>query len=339
MFAVGAAGGCAATGSSEALDGGSEDTTPHVLDGDEPTTPDDAPVIGAPDALGADGDAAAGDAKKDSGKDAAAEVATDTGGAVVDVGPPDTCAPSCATCGGPDGCGDICKTGACGGGASCVAGACVAPTKSWISPLTYPSSWGAFAKGISWTLASEAPSTIRMTTDGSDPGPTSSSGPSPLTFFEPTSGTTIKWLADDGAAEPVQSFVVKIDTTLQAGYGYVVEETKLDGVSPVVVVAPGATLDGSAKYQAWVSTACPGCRQQLVYGIDSTAAGCLYDFSPSTWPGASGTGAMHLVAPSTPGTYRVRVAWALQLSCAAATTTANPLGVKPTTEVGVIVVK
>jgi hypothetical protein len=35
----------------------------------------------------------------------------------------------------------------------------------------------------------------------------------------------------------------------------------------------------------------------------------------------------------------VRVAWALQLSCSDAMTTANPLGVKPTADIATIVVK
>jgi hypothetical protein len=205
--------------------------------------------------------------------------------------------------------------------------------------MTYPTSWGAFVRAIDWTIASEAPSTIRYTTDGSAPTSTSVGGASPVTFPVSASGTDVKWLSDDGATEAVQTFRVMIDSTLQTKYGYVVEDLTLDGTSPVVVVSPGASLAGGAKYQAWVSTGCPLCRQQIVYGIESTPAGCLYDYSPSTWPGQSGTGTIALTAPSTPGTYKVRVAFALQLSCSDALTTANPLGVEPTTEVGIIVVK
>ena len=152
-------------------------------------------------------------------------------------------------------------------------------------------------------------------------------------------GKKISWFADDGAKEATQTFGVVIDATLQPKYGYVVDDLTLDGKSPVVVVSPGAKLSGGAKYQAWVSTGCPMCRQQIVYGIASTPAGCLYDYSPGTWPGVSGSGTIDLTAPSTAGTYIVRVAFALQLSCSDALTKANPLGVEPTTEVGVIVVK
>jgi hypothetical protein len=268
----------------------------------------------------------------------------DTGGPPIDTGPAPTdggCTPTCASCGAPDGCGGTCKTGPCAGGASCVAGTCVAPTTSWLSPLTYPSTWtGSFAKAISWTMASESPSTIHYTLDGSAPGPTSTSGASPLTIFVATSATTIKWYADDGVKEPtVHSFVVGIDSALQSGYGYAVDNVKLDGTSPVVVTTAGKVLNGSAKYQAWVGSGCPGCREQIVYGVGSDAQGCLYDYSPSTWPGVSGTGTMKITAPSTAGTYKIRIAWALQLSCTDALGTANPLGVKPTTEIGVLIVK
>lgn len=41
--------------------------------------------------------------------------------------PPSQCVPSCAQCGGPDGCGGTCQTGACPVGESCNAGICVRP--------------------------------------------------------------------------------------------------------------------------------------------------------------------------------------------------------------------
>ena len=249
------------------------------------------------------------------------------------------CAPKCTTCGADDGCGGKCKTGSCPGSGACVAGACVNPTRSFLSPSSYPASWGAFAKGISWTIASEGASKIFYTTDGSAPGAGSASGASPLTLFLATDGTALKWYADNGAKEGVQSFTIQISSALQTGYGFIVDNIKLDGASPTVVVSPGAVLNGTAKYQAWVSTACPACRQQLVYGIGTTAMGCLYDWSPSTWPGVSGSATTRITAPSTSGVHKVRVAWALQLSCSDAMTTANPLGVKPTADIATIVVK
>ena len=328
---VGGSTACSAAGGGDVTDSGGSfgDTEPHLLDTseDDTATPEDAPI----DDVGPD----------DSGPKKDAPPPTDSG-SIDDTAPPadSGCTPSCTTCGADDGCGGTCTTGSCSGaGEVCAGGTCVAPTKSYLSPMTYPASWGAFAKGIDWTIASEAPSTLRYTTDGSSPTTTSAGGASPVTLFMATSGTDLKWISDDGAKEAEQTFHVVIDTTLQPKYGYVVEDLTLDGTSPVVVVSPGASLAGSAKYQAWVSTGCPGCRQQIVYGIGSTPAGCLYDYSPGVWPGVGGTGAIALTAPSTAGTYKVRVAFALQLSCSDALTTANPLGVEPTTEVGIIVVK
>jgi hypothetical protein len=326
---------CSAAGGGDAIDSGeSSDTEPHLLDTaeDDTATPDDAP---SPDDVGTDDSGVThADAKSDSPPPSDSGSIVDTG-TVIDTG----CTPSCTTCGADDGCGGTCSTGSCGGGATCVGGTCVSPTKSFVSPMSYPSAWGAFARGIDWTIASEDPSTIHYTTDGSAPTSTSAGGASPVTLSVSTSGTDLNWISDDGATEPMQTFHLVIDSTLQSKYGYVVDDLTLDGTSPVVVVSPGASLAGGAKYQAWVSTGCPLCRQQIVYGIESTPAGCLYDYSPSTWPGVSGTGSIALTAPSTPGTYKVRVAFALQLSCTDALTTANPLGVEPTTEVGIIVVK
>jgi hypothetical protein len=344
--------GCSATGGGESLDGGADDTTPHVLDADEDAPPADAevpPDDGDPDAGGdtsaifdVDPDGCATKCAVCGEPDGCGGTCK-TGSCVLStetcVGGVCKCAPTCTTCGADDGCGSKCKTGSCPGTAACVSGTCVAPTKSYLSPSAYPSSWGAFARGIHWTIASEDPSTIRYTTDGSAPDATSASGASPLTISVPTDGTVLKWISDDGAKEGAQSFTVQISSSLQSNYGFVVDEMKLNGTSPVVVVSPGTVLNGSAKYQAWVGTGCPGCRQQLVYGVGNTAMGCLYDWSPGTWPGVSGTATTKITAPSTTGVHKVRVAWALEYSCADATTTANPLGVKPTADIATIVVK
>ena len=354
------AAGCA-IGSGDAADGGASpaDTEPHLLDEgvrkedtafppdaeleDVTTTPDSAtPVPETSPIFDVDPDGCSATCTVCGAVDGCGgkcKIGSCTGASDVCVDGVCKCAPKCTTCGGSDGCGGTCKTGTCAGSAACVAGTCVVPTKSYLSPSSYPVSWGAFAKGISWTIASEGASKIFYTIDGSAPNGSSAGGASPLTLFLPTDGTPLKWYADNGAKEVAQSFTVQISTALQTGYGYVVDGVKLDGASPTVVVSPGAVLNGNAKYQAWVSTACPGCRQQLVYGIGTTAMGCLYDWSPSTWPGATGTATTRITAPATSGVHKVRVAWALQLSCSDAMTIANPLGVKPTADIATIVVK
>jgi len=253
--------------------------------------------------------------------------------------PEDTgCTPKCTTCGGSDGCGGKCSTGSCGAGETCVAGTCIAPTKSYLSPSDY--AFGtAWARGITWTIGSEAPATIRYTLDGSAPGPTSASKASPADLFVATSGTVIKWYADNGAKEPtVHSFTANILTSGQSSYGFLLEKTNLGGKGPVIVVSPGATVTGSTSFTAWTSSGCPACGLQLVYGIGTTSAGCVYHGSPNVWPGASGTGSISVKAPSTAGTYSLNMTYTLQLSCADGMAT-NPLGVRPTAGIATIVVR
>lgn len=248
------------------------------------------------------------------------------------------CTPKCTTCGASDGCGGKCTTGSCGAGETCAAGTCVAPTRSYLSPSDYAFG-SAWARGITWTIGSESASTIRYTLDGSTPGPTSPSKASPADLFISTSGTTLKWYADNGAKEPtVHSFTANILTSGQTSYGFIVEKANLGGKGPVIVVSPGATVTGSASYAAWNSSGCPACRMQLVYGIGTTSAGCLYDWSPGAWPGATASASISVKAPSTPGTYSLDVTYTLQVSCADGMAS-NPLGVRPTAGVATIVVR
>ncbi len=265
--------------------------------------------------------------------------AEDTGAGDVIFPPEDTgCTPTCSTCGGSNGCGGTCLTGSCGAGESCVAGKCITPTRSYLSPGDYAFG-SAWARGITWTIGSEAPSTIRYTLDGSAPGPSSPSKASPADLFLPTSGTTIKWYADNGAKEPtVHSFLATILTSGQTAYGFIAEKTNLGGKGPVVVVSPGASITGSTSYTAWTGTSCAACGMQLVYGIGTTSAGCSYHGSPGNWPGVSGSGAISLKAPSAPGTYTLNLTYTLQLSCADGMAT-NPLGVRPTAGIATIVVR
>lgn len=250
------------------------------------------------------------------------------------------CTPTCVACGADDGCGKPCMTGSCASG-SCVAGKCVVatpPTKSYIAPGDY--AFGtAWARGITWTIGSEDPATIRYTTDGSAPGPTSASKASPAELFIATSGTVIKWYADNGTKEAtVHSMTANILTSGQSAYGYIVEKTNLGGKGPVIATSAGATISGSATYTAWNNPGCPMCRFQLVYGVGTTSAGCLYDWSPGAYPGAGGSGTISVKAPSAPGVYDLNVSYTLETSCANGMA-AKPIGVRPTASIGKIVVR
>ena len=320
--------------------GGAEDDKPGKRDAiglpddgidDDSNTPETAPGDGDEDTGSPVGDATV--------EDSTASMDTK----VDDTKPPpmDTaCTPTCVACGADDGCGKPCLTGSCASG-TCVAGKCttpVTPTKSYIAPGDY--AFGtAWAKGITWTIGSEEPSTIRYTVDGSAPGPTSAGKASPAELFIGTSGTVIKWYADNGAKEAtVHSMTANILASGQTAYGYIVEKTNLGGKGPVLVTTPGASISGSATYTAWSNSGCPMCRLQIVYGVGTTSAGCLYDWSPGVWSGTTGSAPMTLKAPSTPGIYDVNVSYTLEVSCANGMAS-NPIGVRPTASIGKLIVR
>ncbi|GAC1569533.1 MAG: hypothetical protein NVS3B20_00190 [Polyangiales bacterium] len=255
--------------------------------------------------------------------------------------PDAACTMGCVTCGAPNSCGGKCTVGACVAGGSCFGGVCATQPVSRISPSTYPGSWGAFVRGITWTIASDVPATIRYTIDGTTPSAASPGGPSPQSFKVDATGTAIKWYADNGLKEPQRTIIAQIKPSLSSDAGYVVENVKIDGTAPVATVAPGATLNGNMTYQAWVHAACATCRQQIVYGLsnDSKPLGCLYDDVPGTFPGKSGTANTTIKAPSAPGIYKVQVTWVFNGGGCAGAMGGAQLGVHPTTEVGTIIVK
>ncbi len=257
------------------------------------------------------------------------------------------CVPyACTTCGADDGCGNPCQTGSCPGGLGCIAGRCGAATVSFLAPPSpphfYTGTWGyidAFARNYIASIGAEDPSTIFYTTDGSAPGPSSPHKPSPMTLGVSTSGMTLRWYADDGIPEGARSATIAIDARLQTYYGYLVDVADLGGGSPIAVVSPGATVNGTANWQAWTMPLCATCRYQLVYGVDDVSAGCLYDGAVGAWPGTSRLSApFTMTAPATTGVHKVNVTYALQLSCATAMSQ-SPLGARPTETIAWLVVQ
>ena len=128
--------------------------------------------------------------------------------------------------------------------------------------------------------------------------------------------------------------------TPQTNAGYLVTSVTLDGTSPTVIAAKGATLAARANVQVWVQSDCPACAAQVVYGVDDQDQGCLYDGGPGVYPGVTTAGKMFNVrVPMTPGVHEVRLAHIEQTSCAAAMAT-KALQTRPTlARIGVIVVR
>jgi hypothetical protein len=206
--------------------------------------------------------------------------------------------------------------------------------------------YGGYPKSFSITLAADEPgTTIYYTTDGSVPeagSPNTSNATTPVRGVTISATATVRYfgVSSGGLSMPASEDFAISSMSPQINAGYLVTNTTLDGTSPVVVAAPGSVLAARANVQAWVQSDCPACAAQVVYGVDDTDQGCLYDGGPGVYPGVTTTGEMFNVrAPMDPGVHEVRLAHIEQTSCAAAMA-ARALQTRPTlARIGVIVVR
>ncbi len=225
------------------------------------------------------------------------------------------------------------------------AGQGVAP-RVFSSPGPAAMIYGGYPKSFSITLAADEPgTTIYYTTDGSMPeagSPTTSNATTPVRGITISATSTVRYfgVSSGGPSMPVSEDFAISSTSPQTNAGYLVTNTTLDGTSPVVFAAPGSVLAARANVQVWVQSNCPACAAQVVYGVDDTDQGCLYDGGPGVYPGVTTTGKMFNVrAPMDPGVHEVRLAHIEQTSCAAAMA-AKALQTRPTlARIGVIVVR
>ena len=220
------------------------------------------------------------------------------------------------------------------------------PPRVYSSPGPAAMIYGGYPKSFAITLAADEPgTTIYYTTDGSMPdeaSTTTSSAATPISGITISASTTVRYFGVSSGGEgelTSESFAISA-TTPQMNAGYLVTNVTLDGTSPTVVAAKGATLAARANVQAWVQFDCPSCRAQVVYGVDNMDQGCLYDEGPGVYPGVTVTGKMFNVrVPMTAGVHEVRLAHIEQTSCAAAMA-AKALQTRPTVaRIGVIVVR
>jgi hypothetical protein len=205
-----------------------------------------------------------------------------------------------------------------------------------------------FAKAVAVTLAADDPATvIYYTTDGTPPSHDSPHGTTPVTGIAMSSTATLAYFGSTagGDSAPV-SDAYDVSTSAQSVAGYHVTNVLLDGASPVVVVRPGQVLSGAtARVQVWVQTSCPACAAQVVFGVDKTDQGCLFDSvhdaptGPGVYPGSTHTATFEITAPMTPGLYEVRITHSEQSDCAAAMAM-NSLVTRPDqSRIGVLVVQ
>jgi|HubBroStandDraft_6_1064221.scaffolds.fasta_scaffold56264_4 hypothetical protein len=182
-----------------------------------------------------------------------------------------------------------------------------------------------FGEAVTVTLAADDPTTIiYYTTDGTPPSHGSQHGITPVTGIAMSSNATLRYFGSGvgGDSAPI-SDAYYVATAAQSVAGYYVTSVVLDGASPVVVVSPGQVVSGAtARVKAWVQTGCPDCAAQVVYGVDTTDQGCLFDTErdapsgPGLYPGFTRTATFKVTAPMTPGVHEVRITYSEQTDCA-----------------------
>ncbi len=80
----------------------------------------------------------------------------------------------------------------------------------------------------------------------------------------------------------------------------------LNGGSDTVIVSPGAVVNVTGSYSISNPSSCPSCIQQLIIGVDTVAASCVYDGIPDICPNVtSGSINTTVTAPADPGTYLI----------------------------------
>ncbi|HEY5921870.1 MAG TPA: chitobiase/beta-hexosaminidase C-terminal domain-containing protein [Kofleriaceae bacterium] len=221
-----------------------------------------------------------------------------------------------------------------------------APPRVFSSPGPAATLYGGYPKSFAITLAADQPgTTIYYTTDGTPPdvdSTSTSSAATPIRGITISANSMVKYFGIyQGASSTPVTEDFSIDaTTAQTNAGYLVTSVTLDGTSPVVIAAPGATLAARANIQTWVQTSCPSCAAQVVFGVNDTDQGCIFEGNPNVYPGVTMTGkAFNVRAPMTPGVHEVKVAHIEQTSCAQAMAS-MALKTRPTlARIGIIVVR
>jgi hypothetical protein len=223
------------------------------------------------------------------------------------------------------------------------------PPQAYSSPSPTPTLWGGAPKSFSITLAADQPgATIFYTTDGTPPdvnSTTTMSSATPIRGITISANTTVQYFAmqSNGARGMTKAEDYKIDMmSATSNAGYLVTGVTLDGTSPVVIAAPGATLAAKASVQTWVQTGAGSNSAQVVYGVEDDDQGCLFDGQSGTYPGNSvASKAFNVKAPMTPGVYDVNIVHIEELSCATAIMKGAIKARRPYTlsRIGVIVVR
>ncbi len=82
-----------------------------------------------------------------------------------------------------------------------------------------------------------------------------------------------------------------------------------------VTARPGETVSIAYSGNVWSRSGCPGCIDQVVFGVEDEPFPCVYNGIPGVYPGEAFKGNLTFKAPSTPGTYHIFGVVASQYGC------------------------
>jgi Chitobiase/beta-hexosaminidase C-terminal domain len=205
-----------------------------------------------------------------------------------------------------------------------------------------------FASAVTVTLAADDPSTvIYFTTDGTAPTHSSSHAGTPVTSIAIAATSTLDYFGETSGGDSAQvSDAYDVSAAAQSVAGYEVTDILLDGTSPVVVVSPGQVLSAAtARVQVWVQGVCAACGAQIIYGVDTTDQGCLFDSvrddnsGPGVYPGFTRSATFTVTAPMTPGVHEVRITHSEQTNCASAMSMDSLVTRPDQSRIGVLIVR
>ncbi|MBM4395497.1 MAG: hypothetical protein FJ087_07380 [Deltaproteobacteria bacterium] len=90
----------------------------------------------------------------------------------------------------------------------------------------------------------------------------------------------------------------------------------IDGIDNREEVAPGKIVTLLTIFRVSAPAGCPGCRVQVLFGVEGEAVGCIDAGAPAACPGATDdAGGITFAAPSVPGTWNVIAYAALAATC------------------------
>jgi hypothetical protein len=141
-------------------------------------------------------------------------------------------------------------------------------------------------------------------------------------------------------ATPLATATPPPPPTTASFVGFFISAVDINGAGSVATVSPGASVLVTYDFQVF-NDPCLGCITQLVTGLGSPGSHggfCAYNGVPGIFPGATGGEEITLFAPSTPGTYNVRVEYHWQFTCADALTNYGTGGAVAPQIIGQIIV-